>query len=88
MMRKGYSLSGFFLYLLFSILTITCVTTSATADLLKVPELKSRVTDLTRSLSASEKAAIESSLENLEKNKGSQLAVLMVKTTSPEVFVL
>ncbi len=85
-MRKGYSLSGFFLYLLFSILTITCVTTSATADLLKVPELKSRVTDLTRSLSASEKAAIESSLENLEKNKGSQLAVLMVKTTSPEVI--
>ena len=33
-----------------------------------------------------EKASIESSLENLEKNKGSQLAVLMVKTTSPEVI--
>jgi len=56
MMRKGYSLPGFFLYLLLSIITITCPTTSATADLLKVPELKSSVTDLTRSLSTSGKS--------------------------------
>ena len=56
------------------------------ADLVKVPDLKSRVTDLTSTLSKGEKAAIESTLENLEKNKGSQLAILIVNTTAPEAI--
>ncbi|KAG1652841.1 UPF0603 protein YgcG [Nymphon striatum] len=85
-MNRGFSLSGFFLCLLFSIFSTVLFTTSVSADLVKVPDLKSRVTDLARVLSASEEAAIESSLENLEKTKGSQLAVLIVKTTSPEAI--
>lgn len=58
---------------------------SAFAELLEVPELKSRVTDLTQSLSASDVSRIEASLANLEQLKGAQVAVLIVNTTSPEV---
>ncbi|PID33762.1 MAG: hypothetical protein CR955_00890 [Thiotrichales bacterium] len=56
------------------------------ADWVKVPELSSRVTDLTQTLSVNEKVALESTLENLEKNKGSQLAILIVNTTAPEAI--
>ena len=84
MMRRGFSLSEFLLCLLIAI--GTTVSNNAAADLVKVPDLTSRVTDLARTLSTGEKVSIESTLENLEKSKGSQLAVLIVKTTSPEVI--
>jgi len=93
-MFRSLSFSGLFLSLLIIIATVSGIIVSsnaiadrsAIADLVKVPELKSRVTDLTRTLSAGEKAALESALENLGKNKGSQLAILIVNTTSPEVI--
>ena len=49
-----------------------------------VPALKSRVTDLTGTLEAAGRQALEARLAQLEKARGSQLAVLLVPTTRPE----
>ncbi len=55
----------------------------ATADV-AVPPLKARVTDLTATLDAAQKAALEQTLAAFEARKGAQVAVLMVPTTQPE----
>jgi uncharacterized protein len=49
-----------------------------------VPPLKARVTDLTNTLDAGQRAALEARLAAFEKSKGAQLAVLLVPTTQPE----
>jgi len=49
-----------------------------------VPELRARVTDLTRTLSADQRAALEQKLAAFEARKGAQIAVLLVPTTRPE----
>jgi uncharacterized protein len=51
-----------------------------------VPPLQSRVTDLTGTLAADTKSAMEARLEAFEREKGSQVAVLMVPTTQPETI--
>lgn len=51
-----------------------------------VPQLKSRVTDLTRTLSTNQTAQLEQKLAALETKKGSQVAVLIVPTTHPETI--
>ncbi len=53
-------------------------------DLVPVPPLKGRVTDLTGTLTADQVADLERSLAAFEARKGSQIAVLMVPTTRPE----
>ncbi|WP_299876735.1 YgcG family protein [uncultured Cocleimonas sp.] len=87
-MYTRHSLSGLFLSFFIVIGTISgiLVSSNAMADLVKVPDLSSRVTDLTRTLSSAEKATLESTLENLEKTKGSQLAILIVNSTAPEAI--
>jgi uncharacterized protein len=52
----------------------------------EVPPLQSRVTDLTGTLAADTKSAMEARLEAFEREKGSQVAVLMVPTTQPETI--
>ena len=49
-----------------------------------VPKLAARVTDLTGTLSAADRASLESELESIERRKGAQVAILMVRTTAPE----
>ncbi|MFZ6677083.1 TPM domain-containing protein [Undibacterium sp. Tian12W] len=49
-----------------------------------VPPIQTRVTDLSATLSAEQKATLEQSLRAFETKKGSQLAVLIVPTTAPE----
>ena len=49
-----------------------------------VPPLSSQVTDLTGTLSASERQALESKLHDWEARTTNQLVVLMVPTTAPE----
>ena len=56
----------------------------AHAELLPVPALKTRVTDLTQTLSPTERTALEDKLAAFETKKGSQIAVLIVPTTQPE----
>ena len=57
--------------------------TSAFADV-AIPPLKSRVTDLTATLSSQQQATLEQTLAAFETRKGSQIAVLIVPTTQPE----
>ena len=56
----------------------------AFAELVAIPELSTRVTDLTQTLSANEQAQLEQKLAAFEAKKGSQIAVLVVPTTQPE----
>lgn len=49
-----------------------------------VQPLKARVTDLTGTLSAEQRAALEQKLAAFEASKGAQIAVLLVPTTQPE----
>ncbi len=51
-----------------------------------VPELRARVTDLTGTLSAGERLALEQRLQAFEREKGSQIAVLIVPTVRPETI--
>ena len=56
----------------------------ARAELAAIPELSSRVTDLTQTLSAAEQAQLEQKLAAFEQKKGSQIALLIVPSTQPE----
>ena len=49
-----------------------------------VPALKTRVTDLTRSLTPNQLDTLEQLLKSFETRKGSQIAVLIVPSTEPE----
>jgi uncharacterized protein len=51
-----------------------------------VPPLTQRVTDLTGTLDAQQIRTLESRLAGFEKDKGAQLAVLIVPTTQPETM--
>jgi len=51
-----------------------------------VPPLTARVTDLTNTLSAQQRAALEERLAAFEVRKGSQIAVVIVPTTAPETI--
>jgi uncharacterized protein len=56
----------------------------AFAELVAIPELSTRVTDLTQTLSQAEQAQLEQKLAAFEAKKGSQIALLIVPTTQPE----
>jgi len=49
-----------------------------------VPEIKTRVTDLADVIPADREAALEATLAEFERRKGSQIAVLLVPSTAPE----
>jgi len=51
-----------------------------------VPKLESRVTDLTGTLTAADRASLEDKLAAFEARKGAQIAVLVVLTTQPEAI--
>jgi uncharacterized protein len=55
-------------------------------DQVAVPELRSPVTDLTQTLTATQQQSLESMLRSYETRKGSQIAVLLVPTTQPETI--
>lgn len=59
-------------------------TSAPTAGLQPIPKLSARVTDLTGTLTAEQQTALEQKLAAFEAAKGSQLAVLIVPTASPE----
>jgi uncharacterized protein len=54
------------------------------ADQVPVPALHTHVTDLTQTLSAEQRAALENKLSAFEQRKGSQVAVLLIPTTQPD----
>ena len=63
---------------------LLCTSGIARADLVPIPELKSRVTDLTQTLSPEQQNQLEAKLAAFEQKKGSQIAVLIIPTTHPE----
>jgi uncharacterized protein len=54
------------------------------AEFVAVPALKTRVTDLTQTLTQAQLSQLETKLTTFEQQKGSQIAVLIVPTTAPE----
>ncbi len=54
------------------------------AELVAIPALKTRVTDLTQTLTLDQQSQLEAKLTTFEQQKGSQIAVLIVPTTQPE----
>ncbi|MEO7762251.1 MAG: TPM domain-containing protein, partial [Casimicrobiaceae bacterium] len=63
---------------------VATLAVAAEGDFSAVPALHTRVTDLTGTLSGSERQALEQKLAAWEAAKGSQFAVLVVPTTKPE----
>jgi uncharacterized protein len=51
---------------------------------LPVPKLAARVTDLTNTLSAEQRQALETRLREFESRKGAQIAILLIASTQPE----
>ncbi len=56
----------------------------AFAELVAIPELSTRVTDLTQTLLPDQQAQLEQKLAAFEAKKGSQIALLIVPSTQPE----
>lgn len=54
------------------------------AELIAIPPLKARVTDLTQTLTPDQQSQLENKLNAFELEKGSQIAVLIVPSTKPE----
>ena len=52
--------------------------------LVSIPRLEARVTDLTGTLTRDQQAQLENQLAGLEREKGAQLAILLLPTTQPE----
>lgn len=69
-----------------ALMAALCWSAAAAAAQVPVPELRARVTDLTTTLDAAQKQALEAKLAAFEREHGSQLAVLIVPTTLPEAI--
>ena len=70
-----------------SIFVWTCTgAAAAEGDIVAIPKLEKRVTDLTATLSSADESRIEARLKEFEAKKGAQIAVLIVATTQPEVI--
>jgi uncharacterized protein len=55
-------------------------------DVVAIPPLSARVTDLTSTLAPEQSARLEASLAQLERDKGAQVAILILPTTKPEAI--
>lgn len=81
MLKLKINYANGLLTLCMMLLFVSC---NALAELVAVPALKSRVTDLTQTLTAEQQSQLEAKLTTFEQQKGSQIAVLIVPTTQPE----
>lgn len=71
---------------LFALLLGFWVTLAGAQELQPVPQLKTRVTDLTGTLSTEQRETLEARLTAFEREKGAQIAILIVPTTKPEAI--
>jgi uncharacterized protein len=71
-------------FALLLLVAISIFTLNAFAALVPVPPINQRVTDLTQTLSAEQSSYLENKLANFEREKGSQIAILLVPSTQPE----
>ncbi len=56
------------------------------ADLVAIPLLQARVTDLTSTLTSEQRASLDGSLETFEHERGSQVSILLLPSTQPEAI--
>jgi len=68
--------------------TVVCQAKTSSLDdgLVAIPALNSLVTDLTNTLTPEQKSTLENQLNAYEKARGTQIAVLIVSSTQPEVI--
>lgn len=69
-----------------NVILLALLPLTGVAQEVDVPVLTERVTDLTNTLTAEQKATLTAKLQALEAQKGSQIAVLLVPTTQPETI--
>ena len=69
-----------------SLLVFALLASCVAGAQLAIPPLTARVTDQTTTLTTEQNAILERTLQAFEARKGSQLAVLIVPTTSPETI--
>ncbi|HMU64997.1 MAG TPA: YgcG family protein, partial [Nitrosomonas sp.] len=68
------------------LLVIQCWFIALVSAEIAIPPLKSRVMDLTHTLSTQESSQLEQQLTQFEASKGSQIALLIVASTQPETI--
>lgn len=73
-------------WLLLLLLVWSALAGAATDEPVAVPALSARVTDLTGTLSAEQRQALETRLAELEARKGAQIVVLLLPSTQPEAI--
>src|SRR5580698_4615986 len=83
-LRRGRVMAGLALPLLLALSLAATAQAPAVAGQVPIPKLSARVTDLTGTLTAEQQTALEQKLAAFEAAKGSQLAVLIVPTATPE----
>jgi uncharacterized protein len=71
---------------LLAFLLLCAAVTAGAAGGQAIPALSTRVTDLTATLSADQRGRLEAKLAGFERQKGAQIAVLMVATVKPETI--
>jgi uncharacterized protein len=76
----------FRIVLMVAALALLAVAGASAEDLQAIPALTERVTDLTATLAASDRASLDATLAALEERKGAQVAILLVATTAPETI--
>lgn len=59
---------------------------SGAAELVPLPALSARVTDLTATLDETQRGRLEAQLAAVERTRGAQIAVLLLPTTQPEAI--
>lgn len=69
----------------FALLLLLFASLNAYAELVPIPALQHRVTDLTQTLSQEQQSALEQRIATFEQEKGSQIAVLIVPTDRKSV---
>lgn len=67
-------------------LAVLSLSAPAADDRVPLPPLTARVIDLTGTLTRDQHAQLENQLASLERDKGAQLAVLLLPTTQPETI--
>ena len=77
---------GWYLAVVLCLMAAVVAPAFAQQDFVAVPQLAARVTDLTGTSTADQSSALEAKLAAFEQSKGSQVVVLVVPTTQPEVI--
>lgn len=70
----------------FIAIILVVISLNTLAAEIPIPDLTARITDQTATLTAEQKSGLESRLASFEKQKGSQIAVLIVPSTKPETI--